>query len=542
MSFLHPEFIYLMLPVLLLLFGLLLTQSDPQEHFFSPEAVAKLRVDTKRLSAKTRNVLYFLMLFFIILALAGPVIEKGHADVKVKDDLFYVALDISDSMLCEDVFPNRLSLGKQKVLQLLRQENQHRIGLIAFAKSSYLVAPPTFDHKMLAFLLKSMDNSYTSEHGTNILNLLKAAAKQFQGREEKRLLLVSDGGDKPVFTEEIAYAKKEGIKIYLLAMGTEKGTVIPKRDGALRQGDAAVISRVNRAAEMLAKESGGAVLQMDEFSPLLASRMSAPTEQTRKAIYFHFFILPIGLAMFMLLVATSSFHKGEKYHLPLLLLALFSGQPQTAEAELFNYKRLEQAQEAYRQKDYQRSAKTYSQYASENKSAEAAYNAANSYYRSGRYKMALGLYETISFSDSEKNHQLYHNMGNAFAKIGDIEHLKKAVSAYEKALTFQEDPQSRENLERVKKALHEREEAIKGNVLKQAGLAHARAERPSISSASRGKDGAFKSGESKPHASRVMSDREANKWLKTLQQRQHPQAHKIDVPKPDEGADSAKPW
>lgn len=537
MSFLHPEFIYLMLPVLLLLFGLLLTQSDPQEHFFSPETLAKLRVDSKRLSAKARNVFYFLMFFFIILALAGPVVEKGHADVKAKDDLFYVALDISDSMLCEDVYPNRLDSGKQKVLQLLQKEAPYRIGLIAFAESSYLVAPPTFDHKMLAFLLKPMDSGYTSEHGTNILNLLKSAAKQLKGREEKRLLLVSDGGDKPVFTEEIAYAKKEGIRIYLLAIGTENGAVVPRRDGSLRQGGETVISRVNRAAEMLAKESGGAVLQTDDFSPLLASMAASLTGQTQKAIYFHIFVLPIGLAMFMLLLATSSFHKGEKYHLPLLFLALFGSQPQSAEGALFDDKDLERAKEAYRQEDYRKSAKAYARYALENESTEAAYNAANSYYRSGRYKMALGLYETIAFADRRKNHQLYHNMGNAFAKIGDIEDLKKAVLAYEKALTFQEDPQSRENMENVKKALHEREEAIKRNVLQQTG-----AENPSISSASRGNKGGAKSAKNKSLGSSVMSDREADKWLKTLQQRQHPEAYRIDVPEPDEGADSAKPW
>ena len=74
MTFLHPEFIYLMLPVLLILFGLLLTQSDQQELVFSPESLAKLRVDVNQLSAKTRNLFYFLMFLFIILALAGPVI------------------------------------------------------------------------------------------------------------------------------------------------------------------------------------------------------------------------------------------------------------------------------------------------------------------------------------------------------------------------------------------------------------------------------------------------------------------------------------
>lgn len=67
MSFLHPEFIYMMLPLLFLLFGLLLTQREAEEAFFSPRVLAKLRVDTNRLSAKVRNFFYFLMFIFIIL-------------------------------------------------------------------------------------------------------------------------------------------------------------------------------------------------------------------------------------------------------------------------------------------------------------------------------------------------------------------------------------------------------------------------------------------------------------------------------------------
>ena len=132
-SFLHPEFIYLMLPALIILFALLLTQREVQEQFFSSRVLAKLRVDTKRLSARVRNVFYFLMFLFIILALAAPVIEKGEAEVKVKGDLFFVALDLSDSMRCKDVYPSRLQVAKQKLLALLKQDRNDRIGLIAFA-------------------------------------------------------------------------------------------------------------------------------------------------------------------------------------------------------------------------------------------------------------------------------------------------------------------------------------------------------------------------------------------------------------------------
>ncbi len=542
MTFLHPEFIYLMLPVLLILFGLLLTQSDAQEFIFAPESLAKLRVDTDQLSAKVRNLFYFLMFLFIILALAGPVIEKGSAKVKVKDDLFFVALDISDSMLCEDVYPNRLELGKKKIVELLQKEKKSRVGLIAFANSSYLVSPPTFDHKILTFLLKPMSNSYTSEHGTNILNVLKAANKQLENSENKKLLIVSDGGDKGEFSEEITYVKKEGIKVYVLSIGTQRGGVIEREDGLLRHQGEVVISRVNRAIDDLAKESGGAVVDSGELSPFLESMEADSLEEDQKPIYFHFFILPIGLAMLMFLIATSSFHRGEKYHLPsLIVLVLMSVYPPFARAELFDYQRLERADEAYKQEDYRVSTKSYEYYALEHESVEAAYNAANGYYKMGRYKMAVGLYESIYFVEADKNHQLYHNLGNAFAKFGTETGLKKAIEAYDKALKFREDNETRENLEWVKKALKKsREERQKD--LQPDTLLGSSPSKPLLGGRNNEAGKEVSASNSMHYAERTMSDREAKKWLKLLDTRQHGQNYKIEVANPDEGAESEKPW
>ena len=543
MTFLHPEFIYLMLPILLILFGLLLTQSDAQEIIFSPESLAKLRVDTNQLSAKVRNLFYFLMFLFIILALAGPVIEKGSAKVKVKDDLFFIALDISDSMLCEDVYPNRLELGKKKIVELLQKEIKSRVGLIAFAESSYLVAPPSFDHKILAFLLKPMNNSYTSEHGTNILNVLRAANKQLEESENKKLLIVSDGGEKREFSEEIAYAKKEGIKVYLLSIGTEQGGVIEEEDGPLLHQGEVVISRVNRAIKALAKESGGAVIDSSDLSPFLESMKESSLEEDEKPIYFHFFIVPIGLAMLMLLIATSSFHRGEKYYLPsLIVMVLMSVYPSSAKAELFDYQRLESASKAYKQEEYRLSARTYEAYALEHESVEAAYNAANGYYKMGRYKMASGLYASIYFVDAGQNHQLFHNLGNALAKMGSYEELKKAVSAYEKALKFKEDRESRENLEAVKKELEKREDEIKRGYQEQVALGLSKLQAPSKKRRDEGGKSLSQKSEDLPYRSSEMSDREANKWLKTVQKYQHGQVYKIEVANTDEGVDSEKPW
>ncbi|MGB5964446.1 MAG: VWA domain-containing protein [Sulfurimonadaceae bacterium] len=544
MTFLHPEFIYMMLPILVILFALLLTQSEVQEQFFSPRVLAKLRVDTNQLSARTRNLFYFLMFVFIILALAGPVVEKGSAKVKVKNDSFLVALDISASMLCEDVYPNRLQLSKQKIMALIQRGERTKVGLISFAKNSYMVAPPTLDHHLLHFLLKPIESPQEREQGTNILTLLKAAESMFEEEREKQLIIVSDGGERETFIQEIAYAKSRGIKVYTLGVGTVRGGTIPKVKSAYTQQEAQVhITRLNPAFEQLAIESGGASIQLDEVEHFFPTVVSNSSEDEEKPIYFHFFILPISLAMLMLLIATSSFYRGENYHLPTLLLVIAMGaQPQLLKAGVFDYRALDNANEAYSDEDYRVSSSIYSQYALEHESIEALYNAANGYYKMGRYKMAVELYESIHFVEGEKNHRLYHNLGNALAKLGEVSDLKKAVKAYQKALTFREDRESRENLEKVEKILYKREKDQKNTAEQRTTFAFSHAKKVAADTTESKRDSEVKS--SKPLAPEkiAMSDMEAKKWLKVLDDRYPAQHYKIEVANPDEGAESEKPW
>ena len=108
-----------MLLPFIILFVLLLTQKESQEHFFSKEVMDKLRVSANTLTLKARNALFMFMGLLIILALAQPVIKDGIIKVKAKSADIMIALDISDSMLATDIYPNRLEMAKQKALTLL---------------------------------------------------------------------------------------------------------------------------------------------------------------------------------------------------------------------------------------------------------------------------------------------------------------------------------------------------------------------------------------------------------------------------------------
>jgi len=204
MSFLNPEALYYLLPPLLILFGFLLTQKEAQGHFFSDEVMQKLRVSTNTLTIKARNALFLVIGILLVIALAGPVINDGTIVVQAKSADIMIALDISDSMLAEDVYPNRLKLAKEKAMEFLKLAPDERIGVIAFAKNSYLVSPMSFDHSAVGFLLRQLNTDSITEKGTSFLSLLEVVERSIKKESKKYLLILSDGGDKSDFSKEIS--------------------------------------------------------------------------------------------------------------------------------------------------------------------------------------------------------------------------------------------------------------------------------------------------------------------------------------------------
>jgi len=98
--------------------------------------------------------------------------------------------------------------------------------VMAFAKHAYLVSPLSFDHASVAFLLKQLNTDSITEKGTDFNQLLFSASNLLQKNTKKNLLILSDGGDATDFSDAIAYAKKEGIKIFVLGVGKAKGVPI----------------------------------------------------------------------------------------------------------------------------------------------------------------------------------------------------------------------------------------------------------------------------------------------------------------------------
>lgn len=466
MIFLSPEFLYYMLPMLLALFIYVFMRKESHAHHFSKDVLDKLQVNDNALSLKHRDFLLFLAGALCIVALAEPVLEDGKVQVRSTSADILIALDISDSMLAQDVYPNRLEFAKLKALKFIEKATNDRVGVLAFAKNSYLVSPISFDAKTVSFLVSKLDTSSISQKGTDIFTMLETVSKIDTNTDKKYLLLLSDGGDAKDFSAAIEYANEKNIVVFILGVGEETAMPIKKADGSFIMDEGtAVLSKLNSAISELAVQTGGVYIQNTTSSRDIQTMLEKITQSSEhKELksqeaerYVSLFYYPVILALLVLLSAFSSIGKRVK-HTPgvsvfILLSYITSASPLVA--DFFDFASLAKAKKHYEAEDYNASAHIYEDYAEKNSNPQAYYNAGNAYYKEKKYLEALSAYSFSKLQDKEQRADKLSNMGNAFVRLGTLNTLQKAVKLYEASLTMKEDKHTRENLEAVKKALEE---------------------------------------------------------------------------------------
>jgi len=177
-------------------------------------------------------IVMLLALSALILGLVNPKIGTKMETVKREGIDIVFAMDVSKSMLAEDVAPNRLEKSKQIVSQIINQLGSDRIGIVAYAGSAFPVLPITTDYGVAKMFLQSMNTGIVSSQGTSLDEAIKLSSTYFEDKSKtsKLLILISDGEDHSEGAETAAEeANKLGMKIITIGVGTEKGSTIPLR-------------------------------------------------------------------------------------------------------------------------------------------------------------------------------------------------------------------------------------------------------------------------------------------------------------------------
>ena len=187
----------------------------------------------------------------------------------IPKDSKLIVIDVSESMLAEDVKPNRLERAKREVIDLIEMLEGDRIGLIAFAGTSFVQCPLTLDYGACKMFLDYIDTDLIPVPGTAIAEAIRTSLKSFNKRERKSkaLILITDGEDhegEPI--DAAKEAKKEGIKIFTIGVGREGGAPIPLKDGSGgfkkdRKGDMVITHLDEITLQKIALETGGSYVR-----------------------------------------------------------------------------------------------------------------------------------------------------------------------------------------------------------------------------------------------------------------------------------------
>ncbi len=236
----HIEYLYalLLIPFFSVLFILYNTwKKRAVRRFGDWDVIAQLM---PLLSGK-KQVLKFIILMlsigFLIIGLANPQIGSKLEKVQRKGADLVIALDVSNSMLSQDIRPDRLTRAVQGISKLIDRLEGDRLGIVVFAGKAYVQLPITTDYSAAKMFLSTISTQMVPSQGTAIGDAIELAIQSFKEDERsKAIIIITDGENHEGNVLEAAQlATEKGIKIFTIGMGSPEGSPIPLLDNSGRQ-------------------------------------------------------------------------------------------------------------------------------------------------------------------------------------------------------------------------------------------------------------------------------------------------------------------
>lgn len=255
------------LGMLLLFLWTQLWKKRTKRKFSDLKLLKRLSPDQSLFKSVLKFITLSLGFICLIIALVNPKIGTSLQTVKREGVDIVFAIDVSKSMLAEDIAPNRLEKAKQLTTQIINTLVSDRVGIIAYAAKAVPQLPITTDYSAAKMFLQNMNTDMLSSQGTAIDEAIQLSRSYYNDEEQTNrvLVIISDGEDHNNLSLDVAEAAaKEGIKILTIGVGTEKGGPIPiKRNGIVMsykkdQNDATVITKLNKKTlSEIADEANG---------------------------------------------------------------------------------------------------------------------------------------------------------------------------------------------------------------------------------------------------------------------------------------------
>ena len=234
------QYIYLLfiIPLLWLTYALLVRwKRKTQNNFARPELLELLSPNRSKFKPTFKIILLSLSIISLVFGLMNPKIGTQLETVKREGVDIVFAMDVSRSMLAEDIAPNRIEKSKRLVSAIINQLASDRVGIIAYAAQAVPQLPITTDYAAAKMFLQALNTDMLSSQGTALDSAIDLAGTFFDDEDQTNrvIFLISDGEDHSEEASNAASrAAKLGIKIFTFGVGTESGAPIPlKRNGII---------------------------------------------------------------------------------------------------------------------------------------------------------------------------------------------------------------------------------------------------------------------------------------------------------------------
>lgn len=262
-------YLLLIIPVMVVFFLLLqIWKKRIQKKFATLPLLKKLTPEKSNFKSTLKFLFLVLGITFLTIGLVNPKIGTKLETVNREGVDIVFALDVSKSMLAEDIAPNRLEKAKRLVSEIVNQLASDRIGIIAYAGQAFPQLPITTDYGAAKMFLQGMNTNMLSSQGTAIDQAVELASTYFDDKDQTNrvLFIISDGEDHSdsATLKMVEDATEEGIRIYTIGVGKSKGAPIPiKRNGILEslkkdsQGEVVITKLNEEVLRNIAEEGNG---------------------------------------------------------------------------------------------------------------------------------------------------------------------------------------------------------------------------------------------------------------------------------------------
>jgi tetratricopeptide (TPR) repeat protein len=483
-SFQHIEYLIALavIPLLLIFyFFVLMWKKKIIKKMGDPLLVKEMIKNYAPQKFALKFLLVLLAITLGVFALANLRSPKGMEQVSRNGIDVMIALDVSKSMLAQDIKPNRLERAKQAISKLIDKLSNDRIGIVVFAGRAYLQMPLTGDHGAAKMYLSSASTEVVPTQGTVISDALKMCYASFNSKEKKykAVVLISDGEDHDEGALKIAgQMADEGIAINTVGIGSPQGSTIideltnqPKQDAAGNT----VITRLNEDELIKIAEKGNGAYQLftntDELVSKLDTQLGSMDQRTvtedSLVNYKNFFPYFLMLALILLVVELfiserksignlqSAIGKNSKKRAATLIIAscllpvacCFLPINVNAQNEKLLIKK---GNEAYEKKEYENAITQYQQAAVKNPAnSTAQYNLGNALYKNNKTDEAVQAYdEAVSKTENKTDKsKSFYNKG---VVLQNNKKLPECIEAYKNALKLNpQDEDARQNLQKA---------------------------------------------------------------------------------------------